>query len=96
MRMLPYSVLPNNVGIYPLKEGRHEDVCPSVDLLSKGTWCGTASVKDRHAGRLVKGRAEQTTFFQRVDTYSTVIPRAIFWIAVRPYYVVIPIFILPT
>jgi hypothetical protein len=24
------------VGIYPLKEGRHEDACPRVDLLSKG------------------------------------------------------------
>jgi hypothetical protein len=49
------------VGIYPLKEGRHEDACPRVDLLSKGRWGGTASVKDRHAGRLVKCRAEQTT-----------------------------------
>jgi hypothetical protein len=26
----------NTVGIYPLKEGRHEDACPRVDLLSKG------------------------------------------------------------
>jgi hypothetical protein len=51
----------STVGIYLLKEGRHEDVCPSVDLLSKGRWRRTASVKDRHAGRLVKGRAEQTT-----------------------------------
>jgi hypothetical protein len=51
----------STVGIYPLKEGRHEDACPSVDLLSKGRWRRTASVKDRHAGRLVKCRAEQTT-----------------------------------
>jgi hypothetical protein len=48
------------VGIYPLKEGRHEDACPSVDLLSKGRWRGTALVQDRHASRLVKCRAEQT------------------------------------
>jgi hypothetical protein len=26
----------STVGIYPLKEGRHEDACPRVDLLSKG------------------------------------------------------------